>query len=162
MLKLPKCRCGQSVLPPSGPDDAKLACIVYEPAGFPTILNWLEPDGVRLLSNELHFVGLNYLTTRISGIWGHAPNENEKDFTYNLKRVLKDVREAEVVLLFGTDVTTTLLDKGISDIIGLRQTCPYLLGKVVIPVPHPTHTVNKPLGEFRLCLQKVARYVQRN
>lgn len=159
MLKLPKCRCGQSVLAPAGPNDAKLAGIVYEPDLF---TDWLQADGVRLFSNELHQVGLNYMAVRVTGVWGHIPSESEKDFAYNLKRMLRDVRQAKVVLLFGTDVTTTLLDTGISDIIGLRQKCPYLLDKIVIPVPHPTHSVNKPLGEFRLCLEKAAKYLTRN
>ena len=93
---------------------------------------------------------------RLVSLWGHAPGE-KAEFEWHFRRALRAIKGCQVVMLFGTDVTKAVLDKGIAAIIGLEQQSPLLPGVALYPVPHPSHTVVKPLGEFRLCLQRVSQ-----
>lgn len=153
MKKNPVCpKCKMPLVEFTGPKKPRVGLVVYQPDGN----RFLDPQGDRLLANECHRVGLNSLEMQPITLWGHAEG-NEAEFEWHLRRAIRKLQGCQVALLFGTDVTKVLLDKGISAIIGLEQTSPFLPGLVLFPVPHPGHTVVKPLGEFRLCLERVSQ-----
>lgn len=133
-----------------------MGMVIYQPTG-PL---FLDREGERLLANECHRVGLNSLEILPVSLWGHAAGD-EAEFEWHLRRALRRLQKCKLVMLFGTDVTKVLLDKGISTIIGLEQASPFLPGVVLYPVPHPAHVVVKPLGEFRLCLERVSQKLKK-
>jgi len=155
MNKKQKCpKCHRWLIEFTGPTKATLGAIVYEPDKRTGAL--LDTQGERLLTNECYRVGINSLEIRLASVWSHPPGD-EDELEWHLRRALRAVKGCQVVMLFGTDVTKVVLDKGIAAIVGLEQESPLLPGVALYPVPHPGHTVVKPLGEFRLCLQRVSR-----
>lgn len=159
MTKTEKCpRCRKSLVEFTGPVKAKIGAIVYAPDPRSGLL--LDTQGERLLTNECYRVGINSLEIRLVSLWSHAEGD-DAEFEWHLRRALRAVKGCKVVLLFGTDVTKVILDKGIAAIVGLEQQSAFLPGAILLPVPHPSHTVVKPLGEFRLCLQRVSLVVQK-
>lgn len=150
--RCPKCR--KSLIEFTGTPKSKLGAIVYQPDPRSGLL--VDIQGERLLTNECYRVGINSLEIRFVSLWGHAEGD-EAEFEWHLRRALRALKNCKVVMLFGTDVTKVILDKGIAAIVGLEQTSSFLPGVVLFPVPHPSHTVVKPLGEFRLCLQRVSQ-----
>lgn len=149
--KCPKCQ--KYLVDYQGPIKATLGAIVYQPDLKTNQL--LDVQGERLLTNECYRVGINSLEIRLVSLWGHAESA-DAEFEWHLRRALRALKGCQVVMLFGTDVTKVILDKGIAAIVGLEQQSSFLPGVALYPVPHPGHTVVKPLGEFRLCLQRVS------
>lgn len=149
-MKCPKCR--RQLVDPLGPLDAEYGFLVYEPFGSMP----LDPKADHLLANELYRLGINSLEIRQVSLWGHAEGE-DGEFPWHLKRAIKAMGTVRKIMLFGTDVTTVVLGEGISRIVGLVRPCAYFPDQIVMPVPNPAHVINKPLGEFRLCLEKLAK-----
>lgn len=144
--------CRRHHLPPQGPARALLAGVVWTPAGD----RLLDPQADGLFSTELYRVGINSLDVRLVSLWGHAEGA-PKELEAHLRECLNDLKGCERVLLFGTEVTQVFLGQGIANLIGLVRPCALLPGVRVMPAPHPSHAIVKPLGEFRLCLQKIVR-----
>lgn len=144
--------CRRVHLPASGPARAWLAGVAWTPAGN----RLLDPQADGLLATELYRVGINSLEVRLVSLWGHAEGP-AAEVDLHLRRCLKELAGCQRVMLFGTEVTQVFLGQGIANLIGLWRPCMLLPGAQVMPVPHPAHALVKPLGEFRLCLQKVVR-----
>lgn len=102
---------------------------------------------VRLLSIELYTHDLDPNTLIISSIY-----QGREEIEADLKAALKKVRACKVVLLFGTDVTNAILNRGIARIYGLKLSSPLLPGVVLVPSPHPADVPVQVLGEFRHAL----------
>lgn len=136
----------------SGPAHAFLAGVVWTPEGN----RLLDPQADGLLATELYRVGINSLDVRLTSVWGHAEG-NSNELEVHLRQVLQDLKGCERVMLFGTDVTHVFLGQGIASLVGLRRPCAFLPGCIVMPIPSPSTAIVKPLGEFRLCLQKIVR-----
>lgn len=149
-MKCPKC--SKELTPALGPTKARYAAIVYEPFGN----SLLEQEADHLLANELYRLGINSLEVRLVSLWGHAEGD-KKEVSWHINRAVRSVKGCSKVMLFGTDVTTVLLGEGISKIVGLVRPCAYLPDAICMPLPHPGHAITKPLGEFRLCLEKLVR-----
>lgn len=144
--------CPRPHVAPSGPAHACLAGVVWTPAGN----RLLDPQADGLLATELYRVGINSLDVRLVSLWGH-PEGTAAELEGHLRQTLRALAGCERVMLFGTEVTHVFLGQGIANLIGLWRPCALLPDSRVMPVPSPAHALVKPLGEFRLCLQKVVR-----
>lgn len=150
-MMCPKCKI--DMIGYSGPKkQPRLAGIIYEPE----YSSYIEADGIRILSNEMFRIGENYLQARFVSLWGHPANDI-CSFAFHRRQALKAIKGCKVVMLFGASVVDEILGEGISGILGLKRRSPELPGSTLIAVPLPGPAVHKPLGEFRLCLERVAK-----
>lgn len=155
--------CGELVFEALGPEDAEVAIICEGPA--PTKRNqqtYFEDIALpwRILKNEMRLTGLQYPGTRLTVLWHHEANDSERCWEWNVVRTIQEVRQAQFVLMCGSEVTREFLDGNAYELSGLWMESRFLTNKCCMAAPSPTSLVNGTIGEFRLALKKFSRGIQ--
>jgi uracil-DNA glycosylase family 4 len=94
---------------PSGPAKAKILIIGEFPgkdeiiAGKPLV----GPTG-RIMRKELAYLDADMRQMRITNLWQHRPNKNEKCFEHGCAEAIKEAKDREAILLVGSDTVKYL------------------------------------------------------
>lgn len=108
----------------------------------------------------MRLAGLPYDQCRLTMLWHHPPNERDDCWNWNVIETIKEGREAQFVLMCGSEVTRPFLGFNAYEISGLWMESHYLTNKCCMAAPSPHTLVNGTIGEFRLALRKFVEGIQ--
>lgn len=111
-----------------------------------------------IIKKELFYLGVDMSQMRITNLWLHAPNKNEKCFQHGVEKAIEEAKNRKAILLLGSTSTKYFTSMNVSDVAGLQVTSPYLSAPIIIASPHPNF--NSGIGEFRLALKKFVKVIK--
>lgn len=154
--------CHRPLVSSCGPLDADIL-LVGEFPGWEEIKKGAPFVGrtEELLRDELAKVGIQYRSCRMTNLWQHEIDAEGCNISYHVRELGKEMNRHKYILLMGSEITKTYLNKGIMELSGMRLTGPlFPVHTVVIAAPHPGTVFRGRIGEFRLALQKFVKYIQ--
>lgn len=113
-----------------------------------------------VLKEELNLVGIQFLKCRMTNLWLHE-KDTDCDLGYHIQNLVLEMRGRKYVLLMGSDVTKTLLGKGVMEVSGLVVTSPYIPDDITaVACPNPASVFKGRVGEVRMAMKKFAMIVR--
>lgn len=92
---------------------------------------------------------------RITNLWIHAPNENEKCLEYSINLIKDEAKGKKAVLLVGSEVVNQFTDYTVSDVNGLEVDSPFFKkADLVMAMYNPAIVFHKTVGEVRLAVKR--------
>jgi uracil-DNA glycosylase family 4 len=152
LYRCPACNTEDVVLPSGNPKS--LILIIGERPGEEEIKQGKPLVGAvgTIIRKELAFMGVDMNQFRITNLWLHTPNDNEKCFSWCVESAIKEAIGKRVILLLGSDSVKYFTNKDVSKVAGLKVSSPLLSAPIIMASPHPSFKSG--IGEFRLSMQK--------
>ena len=152
--KCPHCDTEDTV-PATGNKDAEVL-IVGEFPGVDEIKTSKPFSGNTgtILKKELRYLGLDINTCRVTNLWLHEPNNNEKCYNHGIEQVIKEAKGRKAILLLGSDVTEYFVGKPVLSICGIQVKSPYFSAPLVFACVNPAWVFKNNVGELRWALKK--------
>jgi len=156
--------CGNDeIVLPSGPSKADVLIIGEFPGrdeifkGKPLV----GPTG-RIMRSELAYLGMDMHQMRITNLWQHRPNKNEKCFEHGCSEAIKEAKGRKAILLVGSDTVKYFCDKGVTSVCGLQVKSPYLSAPIIYATVNPASLFKRGgVGEVRLALKKFVNALEK-
>lgn len=149
------CTCGQRLVQPFGPPEAKVGVISEYPGEveLKTLVPMTGPAG-NVFWREWRRAGLPY--ARVTNVWQHEPAwDDQQEYDEHLKRAIQHVAKCRVILLLGGTATTAFLDTNVMSVSGLWSRSPLLGPRPVLSAPNPAVALRSTVGELRLALTRL-------
>jgi hypothetical protein len=94
-----------------------------------------------------------YERSRVTNLWLHEPDEQKCSIEYMRKELVKEIRQAKLILLMGSEFGGGFFyEEGVMDRSGLWTRLPYR--KLAMVSPNPAMLPKDSVGEFREALRK--------
>lgn len=114
-----------------------------------------------ILRNELGHLGVDYNRMRITNLWLHPDNGNEKCLQYGIEQVIKEAKDRKLILLIGAGTVKQLCNVGVEEYNGLVVPCPYLSATVMVSVqPAIVFQENGMIGEMKFAMKNFAKMIE--
>jgi uracil-DNA glycosylase family 4 len=145
----------------SGPRGAKIL-IIGESPGDEEIKKGKPMVGAmgHVLRTELARVNLDVNQMRLTNLWLHPKNDNEKCFKHGLDAVIKEARNRKAILLLGSDTVAFFCNQKVSEVNGLVVESSYFSVPLLFACVQPATVFHAGLGEVRLSLSKFSRKLE--
>jgi len=114
-----------------------------------------------ILRNELGFLGADYNRMRITNLWLHIDNSNEKCLQNGIEMVIKEAKDRKLILLIGAGTVKQLCNISVEEYNGLVVPCQYLNATVMVSVqPAIVFQENGVIGEVKFALKNFAKMIE--
>jgi len=165
-MKRNECKiCGNLLVMPRGPEDAKVLLVGPYP-GWEEVekgIPWIGDAG-DVLKKELQRVGMNFDLVRVTNSWMHhtvGPKEPqfEDEFDYHMKAVVREAQGKTSILLMGALPVKIFTGRNVSDVEGLVMKAPHFKkAKVVMACRNPAAVLNDGavVGNVRHTIERFA------
>ena len=114
-----------------------------------------------ILRNELGRYGIDYNRMRITNLWQHSDNGNEKCLQNGLEMTIREASTRKLVLLIGAGTVKALCRVSVEEYNGLLVPCPFLSMPVMVSVqPAIVFKENGVVGEVKFALGNFAKMIK--
>ena len=113
-----------------------------------------------VLRMELAKLGVDLSRMRITNLWLHAPNHDEKCLEYSATQVIKEAKGKEAILLIGSDAVKYFCDKKVSQVNGLEVQSNLLSAPIIMACVQPATVFHSMVGELRFCLKRFSERIE--
>jgi len=145
---------------PSGPTHSEIL-MVGEAPGNEEIIKGRAFIGNTgdVLADEMAKVGMSFMNVRATNLWLHPKRESEFDFHMSL--LMREMEGKKFIMLMGSELAECFDYAPVTDAVGLQVHSPmFPKGSFVMATTNPAIVFHRPVGEFRLSLQKFARRIK--
>lgn len=104
---------------------------------------------------ELANAGLDYFQCRVTNLWLHLPNKDEKCLEFCMEQVLQEAQGKKLILLCGAETVQTFTGHKVSEVCGLWVDTTYFSKDTkVMAMFNPAQLQHGGVGEVKLSLAK--------
>lgn len=162
------CICEQKIVPPSGPKHASILLLGEFPGkteieqGRPFAVHSMFVTAGRVFRTEINRAGLDFNSCRVTNLWLHEPNDDERCFEFGKECALEEAKGRKAVLLVGSLVVETFTSCKVSSVSGLQVESPMLSAPIIFAMVNPAIVFQpgKGIGEVRQAIQKFAKKLE--
>lgn len=146
----------------SGPSRAKILIIGEFPGKDEIIYGkpLVGPTG-RIMRKELGYLGADMRQMRITNLWNHRPNKNEKCYELGCEKAIKEAQGRSAILLVGSDTVSYFCNQSVKAVCGLQVTSYLLSAPIIYATVNPASLFQRGgVGEVRLALTKFVKAIE--
>ena len=153
--------CAEEVVSPRGSKNADILIVGEFPGRDEIKQGKVFVGGTGyVLRTELAHVGIDLVQCRLTNLWMHKPNKDERCFDVGYKQVIQEAKGKRAILLVGSDTVKTFTGMKVSDVCGLEIDVPVFSADVVFAMVNPAIVYHGGIGEVRLALEKFSKRLE--